>query len=297
MTLIDIAANLTDPAFQGFYFGKQYHESDIDKVLERAAQNGVEKTIVTIGNVSDLQHALSIVRPHSNLYTTIGVHPLTVSELENDPQLLEVIDQTCATEPKIIAFGEIGLDFETERVKMSPKDIQMKWLKEQLKIASKYAYPLFLHSRDAVPILLDVVAPYIDGTISKLKGVVHSFTGSIADLELILKTDLYISINGASFRDATETVARIPIDRILFETDSPYCELKKSYDAYKFVASDALKTVDRKKYNGVDLVKGRNEPCNVKYMVEAYAGLTGQNVEDVIKQSYRNAVELYNFNE
>ncbi|GJP59398.1 hypothetical protein CLOP_g11765 [Closterium sp. NIES-67] len=151
--LIEIAANLTDGMFQGCYHGKQAHPPDLQAVLSRAWEAGVEKIIITGGSLEESRAALALAETDNRLYCTIGVHPTRCSEFDasGDPQqhlqsLLKLAEDGKA-KGKVVAVGECGLDYD--RLVFCPKEVQQKYFELQFDLAEATQLPMFLHMRAA----------------------------------------------------------------------------------------------------------------------------------------------------
>ncbi|GMG22318.1 unnamed protein product [Ambrosiozyma monospora] len=143
---------------------------------------------------------------------------------------------------EVRAFGEIGLDYD--RLHYTPKDKQMKYFELQLKLACQFKLPLFLHMRAAFEDFMSILLPFIKGTrddglkLQNKKCVVHSFTGTKEELSKLMSYDwCYVSFNGCSFKDEEnlEVVKGVNIDKLMIETDSPWCEIKPTSAAWTLV--------------------------------------------------------------
>jgi len=157
LKFIDIGANLTDSMFQGNYHGSQKHPADLQNVLERAWSNGMDKMIITVGQLSESEEALKIANENDKLFITMGCHPTRCNAFEPDPN--EYFNQLCQeiekNRSKVIAIGECGLDYD--RLKFCEKNVQKKYFEKQLDLADKYKLPLFLHCRNAHSDFLEIV--------------------------------------------------------------------------------------------------------------------------------------------
>ncbi len=207
--LVDIGANL----------GHESFDADLDQVLLRARQAGVEHIIVTGSSVSSTQKALLLARQHPQLSLTAGVHPHEAQQCsEEDKARIEEL----AREPLVKAVGEAGLDFHRD---FSPRPVQEKIFAWQLELACQLDKPLFLHQRDAHERFLPMLRDYRDALHKG--GVVHCFTGSREELYAYLDMDMYIGITGwicdeRRGRHLLPLIADIPAERLLLETDAPY---------------------------------------------------------------------------
>jgi TatD DNase family protein len=261
MRLVDIGANLTHPAFR----------DDLDSVLTRARQAGVETIIVTGTTVKESQAALALAASHPEaLYATAGVHPHHARECgpETIPALREL-----AKHPRVVAIGECGLDFNRN---YSPHPDQEKWFVAQLELGLSLNKPLFLHSRDAHPRFAEILK-----SLKPPKAVAHCFTGEREELRACLDLGLYIGITGwicdeRRGRHLVELVREIPGERLLVETDSPYLTPRDLNPQPK---------------------ARRNEPAFLPHILKAVARAVGRPAEEVAAETARNAVELFSLHE
>ncbi|KAJ2948674.1 hypothetical protein O0L34_g7930 [Tuta absoluta] len=290
---IDIGANLTDEMYQGVYHGSRKHEPDLEQVLKRAWNIGMDKMIITGGSLVDSKKALDLAGTDSRLFTTVGCHPTRCTEFEADPEgylegLKEVISQN---KDKVVAIGECGLDYE--RLHFCAKDIQLKYFEYQLQLSKQYQLPLFLHCRAAADDLVDILTRNKDSVVG---GVVHSFDGSQDALDKILALGMYIGINGCSLRtkENLEVASKIPQNRLMIETDCPWCEVKQTHPGYTHVVTK-YPTVKKEKYTvGTDTqVKGRNEPVNIVQVLEILAAIRKENIDELAQAIYDNTNKLF----
>ncbi|ETI47159.1 hypothetical protein, variant 3 [Phytophthora nicotianae] len=245
LKMIDIGANLTDPVFTGLYRGKQKHESDLTAILARAKTFGVDKIIVTGGNLEESHKALQLAKEHEGnglpqLFSTVGVHPTRCSEFEangKDPdtyfaELLAVCEQG-QKEGKVVAIGECGLDYD--RLEFCDKATQLKYFEKQFQLAELTKLPLFLHNRNTGGDFYDMISK---NRSRFSNGVVHSFTGEKEEMLKLVELGLYIGVNGCSLKTAEnlECVKAIPLERLMIETGTTtqrliswYCILAENY--------------------------------------------------------------------
>lgn len=237
------------------------HENDFPieaaEVFDKAAMNLVEKYICVGTSQADSELAVDFAIKHENAYSAIGVHP------HDSKDGYEEIEKL-AESPKVVAVGEIGLDYYYDN---SPRDIQKKALRWQIELALVHDLPIIFHIRDA----FDDFWPIFD-SYRGIKGVVHSFTDNQVNMEEALKRGLYIGVNGISTftKDEAqlETYRSIPVDRLLFETDAPF-----------------LTPVP---------FRGKvNEPAFVKNIAEFHAKLRGISLDEIAKATTANAHALF----
>lgn len=295
--MIDIAVNFTDGMFKGIYNGKQYHVSDIPAVLNRAWKAGVDRIIVTGGSLEESKEALAIAETDGRLFCTVGVHPTRCKEFEEsgDPenhfQALLSLAKEGIEKGKVVAVGECGLDYD--RLHFCPSEIQKKYFEKQFELADAIKLPMFLHMRAAAEDFCEILE------LNKHRfraGVAHSFTGSAEDRDrLLLFSNLFIGVNGCSLKSAEnlEVVRGIPIDRIMIETDSPYCEIKSTHAGMGFVNS-LWPSKKKEKYDQECIVKGRNEPCLVREVLEVVSGCHGlEDIDHLSEIFYHNTCRVF----
>lgn len=209
MSLIDIGANLTHEAFA----------HDLPAVLQRAAEAGVARMLVTGASRAGSEVALALARAHPGvLYATAGVHPHEASGYD---EATEAALRELAHDPLVRAIGETGLDYNRD---YSPRDLQRHVFERQLALAAELGMPLFLHQRDAHADFLALIRRYRERVPAM---VVHCFTDSAEALRDYLALDCHIGITGWICDERRgvhlrELVREIPADRLLLETDAPY---------------------------------------------------------------------------
>ncbi len=251
--LIDSHAHLDDKRF----------DSDRDMLIKNLKDNGLD-LVINIG--ADLQTSIasvSLAEKYENIYAAIGVHPHSAKEMDNST--IEIL-KSFAKREKVVAIGEIGLDFHYDN---SPRDVQRKWFKEQLKLAKEVDLPVVIHTREASQETFDILKEAQDG---KLRGVLHCYSGSVEMALEYIKLGFYISLGGpVTFNNAKvsrEVAKAVPLDKLLIETDCPY-----------------LTPVP---YRGK-----RNEPIFVKYVAETIAEIRGISLEELGEATNRNTKELF----
>ncbi len=195
-------------------------DADRDQVIERARAAGL-KYLVAVGGgrgPDELDASLPIAAQHDSIYATVGIHPHDAARAEQ--RHFDRLRQA-AREPKVIAVGEIGLDYHYDH---SPREVQKKVLAQQLEIAREAGLPVMIHCRDAWADLRETLGS--GWAASGLGGILHCFTGAVEDARAFLDMGFLISFAGnLTFRkaEALREVAReIPLERLLTETDSPY---------------------------------------------------------------------------
>ncbi|RHY09749.1 hypothetical protein DYB26_001233 [Aphanomyces astaci] len=264
--LIDIGANLADPMFVGLYRGKQKHVvlNDFEHMLQRAFTSQVEKIIITGGSLSESKEALALARTHDRLHCTVGVR--NVRRQGTSLRILPCETKTThdADFPhQVVAVGEFGLDYD--RLEFCDRATQQLYFEKQFELAQVSNLPLFLHNRNTGADFYDMISRHRD---SFRDGVVHSFTGSAAEAKQLVDLDLFIGINGCSLKtqDNLDVVKSIPIDRIMLETDAPWCDVRPTHASFAHVRT-VFQSNKPDKFQLGRGVKGRNEPNTIMYIL------------------------------
>ncbi|KAK9507125.1 hypothetical protein O3M35_008932 [Rhynocoris fuscipes] len=289
---IDIGANLIDSTYSGIYHSKTVHQYDLDNVLKRAWAVGLEKIIITGTSYEDSKKAYNLSQTDKRLFCTVGCHPTNCLEFEKDESADSYAEKLCQLYKdcgsKVKAFGEIGLDFD--RLNFCGKDEQIKYFEKQLTIAESLKAPLFLHCRAAFQELSDIIRK----RDLHLSGVVHSFDGTPEQANDLIELGFYIGINGCSLKtnDNLDTVKTIANNKILIETDAPWCDIRATHAGYKYVITkfDAVK---KEKWKENAMVKGRNEPSTICQILEILAAVKEEDIDQLNEQIYDNTLQLF----
>ncbi len=210
MELIDSHAHIDDERFA----------EDREAILERARAAGVT-TLLAIGTgpgAHKLDAAMPFAEAHEWIYTTVGIHPHEAKEVTQG-HLDELV--RLAKHPKVIAWGEIGLDYFYDH---SPRDVQERVFREQMKLAAAAKLPIIIHCRDAWADCLRVIEEVWRPT--GLGGILHCFTSTLEDARRGIEMGFQISFAGNSTYPKTQNLRDVakalPIENILIETDAPY---------------------------------------------------------------------------
>ena len=201
--LIDTHCHLNDEAFK----------DNLKEVVARANSKGITKMIVIGYNKKSSFDAVRIANMFDGVYAAIGVHPSDV--LKEDDNLDWIYE--LAKDKKVIAIGEIGLDYYWDK---SYNDLQIEWFIKQIEIAKELDLPICVHSRDASQDCFDVIKKY-----GNSKGVIHCYSGSLEMAKEYVKLGYYLGIGGVvTFKNSHlgETIKNIGIDHLVSETDAPY---------------------------------------------------------------------------
>ncbi|QSR87900.1 TatD family hydrolase [Methylacidiphilum caldifontis] len=198
---------------------------DLEEVVKRAIDSGIDK-IITIGtNLKSSRKAISIAERIPEVWAAVGIHPLEAHETPKgfEKELGELLDQ-----PKIVALGEMGLDFHkfdpslTADVIEERKKIQREIFQLQLALADQAHLNVIIHQREAFEETLSLLAPYK----GKIKAVFHCFVGSIEDAKRLFDQGHFVSFTGIvtfpNAKDVRETLKATPLDKFMLETDCPF---------------------------------------------------------------------------
>ncbi len=242
-------------------------DKDRSKVIARAVEAGVNHIITVATTIPDIHKALEIGQKNESIFVSIGIHPHEAQDIRaGDYDQLRAL----AREKKVVAFGEIGLDFYRNH---SPRAIQLTRFRELLRLGKDLGLPIILHDREAHDEILNVLMEEGDGL---WKGVFHCFSGDVPLAKKVIQMGFFISIPGTvTFSKATtqqEVVRCIPLEKILLETDCPYLAPEP--------------------YRGK-----RNEPAFIRNTAEKVASLKSLSFEDVCRITSLNARALFGIGE
>ncbi|WP_400161760.1 TatD family hydrolase [Brevibacillus sp. TJ4] len=251
--LFETHAHLNAPEF----------DEDRDEVIARAGENGVE-TIVNIGfNAETIPTCLELAERYDFIYAVIGWHPVDAKDMTDEH--LEWIEEL-SRHPKVVGLGEMGLDYHWDT---SPRDVQAEVFRKQIRLARKLEMPIVIHNRDAHQ---DVITILKEEKAAEVGGIMHCFSGSWETAKLALDMNFYISFGGPlTFKNAKqpkEVAAKVPLDRLLIETDCPY--------------------LTPHPYRGK-----RNESGYVRYVCEEMASIRGMSYEEMARITAENARRLF----
>lgn len=243
------------------------YQADLDEVVASAARHGVTR-IVTIGtDLVSSQAAVRLAARYPGLYAAVGIHPQEADQAT--PEVLEKI-RRLARQPKVVGYGEIGLDYVKN---YTPAEIQLLAFASQLQLAKEVSLPVIIHDREAHADILRLIqqaAPF------PRRGVMHCFSGDLALAEASLDLGFYLSIPGvATFANAQplrEVIKAIALEHLVLETDGPF-----------------LTPVP---YRGK-----RNEPKYVLYTAQMVADIKKLPLEEVVRVTTANAINLFNLPE
>lgn len=237
-------------------------DEDREEVIQRAWDEGITR-IVNVGfNRETIPTSIELAEKYDFIYSTVGWHPQDAKDLL--PGDLEWIEELSKHE-KVVAIGEIGLDYYWDT---SPKDVQNRVFREQIRLARKIGLPIVIHNRDAHKDILEVLK---EEKAAEVGGIMHCFSGSWETAKQCLDMNFHISFGGpVTFKNAKqpkEVLAKVPVERLLLETDAPY--------------------LTPHPYRGK-----RNETSYVKLVAETAADILGMSIKEIAAITTENAIRL-----
>jgi TatD DNase family protein len=245
------------------HLNAEQYVNDLDEVIERARENGIEKMVVIGCDRPTIERTMELIDEHEDIYGVIGWHPVDAIDCTDED--LEWIEQLSKHE-KIVGIGEMGLDYHWDK---SPKDVQKDLFKKQIELAKRVNLPIIIHNREATE---DCVAILKEMHAEEIGGIMHAFSGDESVADEIIDMNFYVSLGGpVTFKNAQlpkDIAVHVPIDRLLVETDAPY--------------------LTPHPYRGK-----RNEPAYVKLVAEKIAELRQISYEELARTTSENAKRLF----
>lgn len=238
---------------------------DRAELLQRAKEAGVEKIVIPAIAPEAFKNQIEFANSSDMLYFGLGVHPHDAPKFNDEVE--ELILAKAKTEKKLVAIGEIGLDYYYD---FCPKDVQKEVFRRQLKLAKKLNLPVIVHNRDSDDDLLQIIEEEQDGSLT---GVLHCFSGNLNFLEKTLNLNFLVSFTGnVTFKNSNfaETVKKVPANKYMIETDAPYI-------------------------TPVPLRGKRNEPAYVRYTAVKIAEIRNITFEEVMEETTKTANNFFKF--
>jgi len=253
--LIDTHCHLDDPAF----------DPDREEVLARARMAGVEILILPGVEPEGIPRALALAERHPGLYVAVGIHPHVASQFSS--QLLAQL-RSWARHPRVVAIGEIGLDFYRDR---SPREAQREAFRAQLELAGELGLPVIIHQREAREAVMEELERWLAARPGA-RGVLHAFSGDPTMAWIAVEWGFLLGIGGPltypRAESLREAVRAVGLDGLVLETDAPY--------------------LPPQPHRG-----RRNEPAYLRNVAEALAQLLGLPMEQIARQTTANACRLF----
>lgn len=245
------------------------YDEDRPQVIERAAQAGVTRIINPGVDLESSRAGVVLAAQYDEIYAAVGVHPNSTAKW-NESQFETFV--AMAREPKVVAIGEIGLDYYWDK---SPKQKQFTAFEAQLALASLLELPVIIHNREASDDIMEILEKWAADLPDSLKnrpGVLHSFSASAEIATRALKIGFYLGFTGPiTYKNADDLrriATNVPLDRILVETDGPF--------------------LTPMPFRGK-----RNEPAYIPYMIERLATLKQISDGEMAQATTENAERLF----
>jgi TatD DNase family protein len=251
---------------------------DLDEVLQRARDAGIDRIVVPGTDNKTSREALVLAEKHDFIYACVGIHPHEAAKL-TDGLLSEIESMT--GHPKVVAIGEIGLDYHYD---FAPKDVQHTVFKAQIDLAMRKNLPIVVHTRESLTDTISVVEQCLnehpqwrneqittDGGEHSGRGVFHCFTGTAGDAAYLFNKGFFVSYPGiVTFKNSpvVETLRQIGCENVLLETDSPYMA-------------------------PVPLRGKRSEPAHIVHVGKKISEILGQSEADIARVTSLNASRLF----
>ena len=249
--IFDTHSHYTDSAF----------DEDRDQVLDALPKEGIIHAVLAGTTLEDSAAGIALTRRYDYLYAAVGIHPETAGQQPAD-YLAQL--ERMAADPRVVAVGEIGLDYHYEGY---DRDVQIRLFREQLDLAKQLDLPVIIHARDCTEDYVNILREM------RPRGVVHCFSGSAETAREVLKLGMYIGFTGVltfkNAKKALKALAEVPEDKLVLETDCPY----------------------------MAPVPFRGKRCDslmIPYTAEAAALVRGTDTQTILEQTCRNGERLFN---
>jgi len=241
-------------------------DADLHQILDSARQQGIQTIVIPGVDLDSSKKAISLAEEFDGLYAAVGIHPNYANLL--DGKSLQILKELCSN-PKVVAVGEIGLDFYRDYV---TQDEQMAALLHQLDLAQEFHLPIILHSRNAESILLNELKKRTNSSGMCFSGVFHAYEGDLSTALEAIKMGFLIGVSGQiTYTKKPEFLsinAALPLSSLLLETDSPY--------------------LTPEPFRGK-----RNEPANIPVIAKKVCSLHDIEMIQLAKITTENAFKLF----
>ncbi|WP_109690540.1 TatD family hydrolase [Tumebacillus permanentifrigoris] len=253
--LIDTHSHLNSPQFA----------DEVGDLITRARENGVGKIVIPSYDYESNLRAIEIAEQYEGIYAQVGYHPCDLNDLTDDHY--QKLYEWSKLE-KVVAIGEIGLDYHWDT---TTPELQDEMFRKQIAIAKELNRPIIIHDREAHGDILKILK---EENAAQIGGIMHCYSGSWEMAQECMKLNFYISFGGpVTFKNGKrpqEVAAKVPLDRLLVETDAPY--------------------LTPEPHRGK-----RNEPAYVRHVAEKIAALRELSYEEIALQTTKNANEIFRF--
>ena len=251
------------------HYDDDQFDEDREVLLLSLAEQGVGAVANMGASMRGAKDSVELAKKYSFVYAAVGIHPDHAKDL-NEEEFARL--KALATEEKVVAIGEIGLDYYWDSTE---REDQKYWFKRQLTLAQELNLPVVIHSREAAADTLDIMKEAYVQSGKSLTGVIHCFSYGVEMAQEYLKMDFYLGVGGvATFKNGRklkEVIEAVPLDKIVLETDCPYLA-------------------------PVPFRGKRNSSEKLHYVVAAIAEQKGVSEEEVERITWENACKLYRLN-
>lgn len=249
------------------HYDDERYAKDLDLVIKDNYNNGVKKIVNVSYDLDSSKRSKVLSDKYENIYFAIGIHPEGVSKnINQDIQDIETMIKEYNKDSKLVAVGEIGLDYHYTK---ENKELQKEYFINQLDLAKKYALPVIIHCRDASDDMFHILN---DDKYKNLNIVFHCFQPTDAITNLAIKRRWLIGLGGnityKRSKHSIDLIKLVPLDQIIVETDAPY------------LSPEPLRGT-------------RNESKNIKYVIEKLAEIKNIDVETLQQILYDNSLKFY----
>lgn len=251
MKLVDAHCHLND----------EMYKDDVDEIIKEVEKE-MEFIVCSGWDYDSSLEAVKMANNHKNIYASIGFHPTDISTMNKEK--LAILEKIAKENKKVVGIGEIGLDYYWMK---DPKEVQIEGFREQIEMIRRVNKPIIIHTRDALNDTINILSEYKD-----VGGLLHCYPGSYEAVLPILDR-YYVNVGGTltfkNNRKTKELVEKLPIEKLILETDSPYL----------------TPTPFRGK---------RNKPTMVSYVALEVARIKNISYEEVVDITTKNAIIAYN---
>lgn len=248
------------------HLDSEKYDEDRSEVIASLKEAGIEYVVNPGCNIESSKFSVKLAHDNAMIYAAVGVHPHDANELEEDKSSFDEIKRL-AGEEKVVAIGEIGLDYHYD---FSPREVQKKWFEEQVKLAKELKLPIIVHDREAHQDTFEIISRHSED--GNLRGVIHSFSGSLEMANEYIKLGFFIGLGGVvTFKNAKkpkEVAENIDLDYLLVETDGPYLTPEPNRGK-------------------------RNNPAYVRHTANYIANLRGMSPQKLAEITTKNAKKLF----
>ena len=251
------------------HYDDDQFDEDREALLLSLAENGVGAIANMGASMRGAKDSVALAKKYPFVYAAVGIHPDHAKEL-NEEEF--AVLKELAAEDKVVAIGEIGLDYYWD---VTEREEQKYWFKRQLSLAQELNLPVVIHSREAAADTLEIMKEAYQASGKTLNGVIHCFSYGVEMAQEYLKMDFFLGVGGvATFKNGRklkEVIEMAPLDKIVLETDCPYLA-------------------------PVPFRGKRNSSEKLSYVVSAIAEIKGISEEEVERITWENACRLYRLN-